>query len=58
VVAVMTMMVTMHRFLSDGVVRQADCESDRGDKAFDHGSMLSIERRRSIAASSTGEMLR
>jgi hypothetical protein len=54
VVAVM-MMVTMYRFLSDGVARKADRQSDRSDKAFDHGPMFSIEIRRSIAASSTGE---
>ena len=30
------MMVTMYRFLSDGVVRKADRQSDRSDKAFDH----------------------
>jgi hypothetical protein len=57
VVAVM-MMVTMCRFLSDGVARKADRQSDRSDKAFDHGPMFSIERWRSIAASSTGEMPR
>jgi hypothetical protein len=42
-VAVMTM-VTRRRFLSDGVSRKADRESDRSDKAFDHGSMFPIER--------------
>ena len=29
----------MHRFLSDGVARNADRQSDRSDKAFDHGSL-------------------
>src|SRR5271166_4931367 len=32
--------VTMHRFLGDGVARKADCECDRSDKAFHHGSMF------------------
>jgi len=38
----MTLMVvvTMHRFLGDGVARKADRQSDRSDKAFDHGSMF------------------
>jgi hypothetical protein len=54
VVAVM-MMVTMYRFLSDCVARKADRQSDRSNEAFDHGSMFSIERRQSVAASSTGE---
>jgi hypothetical protein len=35
-VAVM-MVVTMHRFLSDGVAGKSDRQSDRRDKAFDHG---------------------
>jgi hypothetical protein len=36
VVTVM-LVVTMHRFPSDGVACKADSESDRSDKAFDHG---------------------
>ena len=35
-------MVTMHRFLSDGVARKADRQSDPRDKAFDHGTMLPV----------------
>ena len=30
----------------DRVARKADRQSDRSDKAFDHGSMLLIEKRR------------
>ena len=33
----MMMVVTMPRFLSDGVARRAHRQSDRDDKAFDHG---------------------
>jgi hypothetical protein len=36
----LTVVVTMHRFLSDGVARKSHRQSDRSDKAFDHGSML------------------
>ena len=36
----LTVVVTMHRFLSDGVACKSDRQSDRRDKAFDHGSML------------------
>jgi hypothetical protein len=32
-----TVVVTVRRFLSDGVVRKADRQNDRSDKAFDHG---------------------
>jgi hypothetical protein len=41
-VAVM-MVVTMRRFLSDGVTRKADRQSDRSDKAFHHGIPRIIE---------------
>jgi len=37
------MMVTMPRVLSDGVARKAHRQTDRDDKAFDHGSMFPIE---------------
>jgi hypothetical protein len=53
---VAVMMVTMCRFLSDCGARKADCQSDRSDETFDHGSMFSIERRQPIAASSTRGM--
>ena len=53
---VAVMMVTMCRFLSDCGARKADRQSDRSDETFDHGSMFSIERWRSIAASSTRGM--
>jgi hypothetical protein len=33
----LTVVVTMHRFLSDGVACKSDRQSDRRDKAFDHG---------------------
>jgi hypothetical protein len=36
----LTVVVTMHRFLSDGVARKSHRQSDRTNKAFDHGSML------------------
>jgi len=44
----MTLMVvvTMRRFLGDGVARKADRQSDRSDKALDHGSTLAIKKRR------------
>jgi hypothetical protein len=32
----LTVVVTMHRFLSDGVACKSDRQSDRRDKAFDH----------------------
>jgi hypothetical protein len=35
----LTVVVTMHRFLSDGVACKSDRQSDRRDKAFDHGSV-------------------
>jgi len=37
----MTLVVTMRRFLSGGVADEADRQSDRDAKAFDHGSRLS-----------------
>lgn len=37
-VAAVVMVVTMHRFLSDGGARKADRQSDCNDKTFDHGS--------------------
>jgi hypothetical protein len=37
-VVALTAVVTMQRFLRAGVVRKADRQSDRSDKAFDHGS--------------------
>jgi hypothetical protein len=42
--------VTMHRFLGNGVARKADCECDRSDKAFHHGSMFPIENARQVRA--------
>src|ERR1700737_653427 len=45
VVAVM-MGGTRRRFPSDRVGPKADRQSDRSDKAFDHGPMLLIEKRR------------
>jgi hypothetical protein len=36
----LTVVVTKHRFLSDGVACKSHRQSDRSDKAFDHGSML------------------
>jgi hypothetical protein len=44
----LTVVVTMHRFLSDGVARKADCECDRSDKASHHGSMFPIENARQV----------
>ena len=44
VMMVVAMVVAMHRFLSDGVVRKADHQSDRSDQAFDHGLMFPIEK--------------
>jgi hypothetical protein len=40
---VMMLVVTMRRFLTDRVVRNADRQSDRSDKAFDHRSTLLME---------------
>jgi hypothetical protein len=45
-VVAVVMVVTMRRFPSDRVARKADRQSDRSDKAFDHGSTLLIEKRR------------
>jgi hypothetical protein len=42
-VAVM-IVVTMHRFLSGGVARMANRQSNRDDKALDHGSIFPTER--------------
>jgi hypothetical protein len=39
----LTVVVTMHRFLSDGVACKFDRQSDRRDKAFDHGIPRIIE---------------
>jgi hypothetical protein len=44
--AAVMMVVTMHRFLSNGIARRNDRQSDRSDKAFDHGSMFPAQKRR------------
>src|SRR5271165_6547421 len=38
--------VARRRFLSDGGARKADRQSDRSDKAFDHGAMFPTGKRR------------
>jgi hypothetical protein len=59
---VAVMMVVTGGFPRDRVARKADRQSDRSDKAFDHGSMFPIEKsssnvmrtRRSISLLSVG----
>jgi hypothetical protein len=42
-VVTLMLAVTMRRFLSDRVARKANRQSDRSERAFDHGSMLLME---------------
>jgi hypothetical protein len=45
-VVVVMMVVTMRRFLSEGIARKAGRQSDRSDKAFDHQSVFPMRKRR------------
>jgi hypothetical protein len=45
-VVVVMMVVTMRRFLSEGLARKAGRQSDRSDKAFDHQSVFPMRKRR------------